>query len=100
MSKETEKGRVYPVHEITGEGPETIHGGQFTGHQDCDKTDNSSCSNGNLAVPGHQQHCFEESCKDLTEEQGDNVARLLIKYEEVFRNTTFTGKKPNRRSSE
>ena len=52
---------------------------------------NGSCSNGNLAIPRHQQHFFEESCKDLTEEQGDNVARLLIKYEEVFRNTTFTG---------
>ena len=51
----------------------------------------SSCLNGNLAIPGHQQHFFEESCKDLTEEQGDNVARLLIKYEEVFRNTTFAG---------
>lgn len=45
---------------------------------------NGSCSNGNLAIPRHQQHFFEESCKDLTEEQGDNVARLLIKYEEVL----------------
>ena len=40
----------------------------------------SSCSNGNLAIPGHQQHFFEESCKDLTEEQGDNVARLMKKF--------------------
>ena len=31
MSKETEKGRVYPVHEITGEGPETIHGDNLLG---------------------------------------------------------------------
>ena len=52
---------------------------------------NCSCSNGNLAIPGHQQQFFEESCKDLTEEQRDNMAKLLIKYEEGFRNTTFTG---------
>ena len=45
---------------------------------------NSSCSNGNFAIPGHQQHFFEESCKDLTEDQADNVAQLLIKYEDVF----------------
>ena len=38
MSKETEKGRISPVYEITGEGPETIHGGQFTGPLDLDKT--------------------------------------------------------------
>ena len=31
MSKETEKRRVYPVHEITGEGPETIHGDNLLG---------------------------------------------------------------------
>ena len=40
---------------------------------------NGSCSNGNIAIPRHQQHFFEESCKDLTEEHGDNVARLLTK---------------------
>ena len=52
---------------------------------------NGSCSNGNLAIPGHQQQFFEESCKDLTMEQGHNQAQLQIKYEEVLRNTTFTG---------
>ena len=52
---------------------------------------NGRCSNGNLAIPEYQRQFFEESYKDLTEEQGDNVAQLLIKYEDVFRNTTFKG---------
>ena len=51
----------------------------------------SSCSNGNHAIPWHQRQFFEESCKDLTMEEVHNVAQLQIKYEEVLRNTTFTG---------
>lgn len=62
MSKGTEKGRVYPVPNIIGEGPETIQGRQFSESQDCyeDREPISpdmgptlhkgSCLNGNLAI--------------------------------------------------
>lgn len=101
VSKGIEIGRAYPVQEIAGEGQETIHVGHVFEPRNCDQDgepispdigssqQKDSSSNGNLAIPEHLQQLFEESRKNLTREQSDSLAQLLIEYEDVFAKHEF-----------
>ena len=101
VSKGTEIGRAYPIQEIAGEGQESVYVEQVSKPQNCDQDQkpispdigltpqNNSGSNGNHAIPEHLQQLFEESRKNLTKEQSDSLAQLLIEYEDVFAKHEF-----------